>query len=1555
VTVLPTPTINLPSDTTSCGNPITLSALNPGATYLWSTGATTATITLAQSANVNVRASNGPCFARDTIDVSIYNQTAVSVNDTTLCSGQVIINAQSTGQIFWWSAATGGNLLQSGPNYQVTLQDTTAFYPESWSTAQSFIAGLPDNSSSNLSGSTFLSGYTPSSNFGLDFSTSETVLLDSVTIYTDGSSSFTVELRNSSNNVIYSKQVSVTGAAAHRIKLDFFINSGQNYKLLLQNFTGAGAFIFYNISPNINPRSYDCVTINAGTLNSNGYFYFFNLKFSKLLCPSPRTSITANILETPSISLPADTIGCNGLLSLDVFVNGATYLWSNGASTSTVQLSSTSGLDSISVFVTNGLCSDSSEIRYIVTDSISFQAFDTTICGGDINLNVNHSGGASGLVYWWDNLTSGNLIHIGDSYSTTLFDTTTFYPEIRPVTGKTYEGPPTNFSLNTGIGGYYAFTGDHGNFFDVKEEIFLDSVTVYVDNAQLTATLQIVSPSSQVIYQKYVTLQPGINRISVGFNLSQANNYQLVLRNLSGTGLIFCDAPTPFPLNYTNVRIRNGLPFPNNNYFYNWVIRKTACPGTRKAINVNVLPTKFINWPTDTIICGGSITLDLSYPNSSYLWSDGQTTSSITVSGIDTVWAEVTTGLCISRDTVLVFLSTPPTQMNLPSDTTVCGGLLNLNVSGDAAAYAWYNISSGGSPIAYGSQVSLNVTDTTTIFVEGLNLIRSSGSFGHQFVPTNNGTYTNIATSNYPTRGLLFDIYKTLRLDELSIFTDGPVSFDISIKDGLGFEIYRTSVNITSSGEHIIPINHILEPGNNYNIWMENIQGTGRLYIVGNYAYPLVYNELRIRNGLPQALSNQYNSFYKWKISTPACATTRQPINIYVPEYPKIIMPADTAICNGSTLNIEGISAISGYSYLWNNGSTNNSITANAPGSYSITVTNNGCSSIKDILVQFPTNPSDPQIADSSICNPGQINLLQNPSGGIVLWTDLLGNEQYISAPYSIFIADTTNFTVEYAARAQSRIGLQTHPDPSDQDSYESFILSNTFNVLRPTVLDSVAVYFDTAPTSFNVVLADSLNNVLARRTVSVNSAFTKVFIALDFILMPGNNYQLYFENNGNAKFLVERFVTYPQTSSSGIAELTGTAFSGVSYNCFYDWHFSYALDGCYAANNDNFSVIVTLPLELPDSVFTCTDVLLDASVPAAVSYLWNDGTTTSSLLAAQSGIYTVTVSDGASCTYSTSTEVQTPIDIVFDVNNGVLCGNLLGTNYGSNGQFVWGNGSTASQLTVSNPGTYILSIQTEEGCVVNDSVVISSIENLPAVNLGDILNICDGDTLDAGFSGQGMTYLWNTGATTQNIIVTTTNTYSVTVTSPNGCVGSDFVYVNKVNQPIAGFSNTSSGTSVQFTNTSQNATSILWYFGDNTSTTVPNPFRLYSGPGCYLVTQIASNICGSDTLERYLALGVDPAGCGATASSRENDLSANMQLMPNPNYGEFSLVISEENIVLNDIKIYSIHGQLLKEITNIPFGENNIPINIQDVVPGIYILVCNSDKGSARFKFSKI
>jgi hypothetical protein len=69
-------------------------------------------------------------------------------------------------------------------------------------------------------------------------------------------------------------------------------------------------------------------------------------------------------------------------------------------------------------------------------------------------------------------------------------------------------------------------------------------------------------------------------------------------------------------------------------------------------------------------------------------------------------------------------------------------------------------------------------------------------------------------------------------------------------------------------------------------------------------------------------------------------------------------------------------------------------------------------------------------------------------------------------------------------------------------------------------------------------------------------------------------------------------------------------------------------------------------------------------------------------------------------------------------------------------------------------------------------------------VSLGNDTLICQGTsiTLDAGYSGA--TYLWNNGATTQTIQVSAPGNYSVVVTNPGGCTGTDSVEIAAYTMP---------------------------------------------------------------------------------------------------------------------------------------------------------------------------
>jgi len=110
---------------------------------------------------------------------------------------------------------------------------------------------------------------------------------------------------------------------------------------------------------------------------------------------------------------------------------------------------------------------------------------------------------------------------------------------------------------------------------------------------------------------------------------------------------------------------------------------------------------------------------------------------------------------------------------------------------------------------------------------------------------------------------------------------------------------------------------------------------------------------------------------------------------------------------------------------------------------------------------------------------------------------------------------------------------------------------------------------------------------------------------------------------------------------------------------------------------------------------------------------------------------------------------------------------------------------------SVSSPGIYYDTLRNSWGTC--DSTVITtlayyadSVHLLNGTVLGKDTSFCEGMTyrLQAGYPGAACT--WNTGATTPYLDVTSSGIYSVTVTSPNGCVAGDTVAVTVYAYPAA-------------------------------------------------------------------------------------------------------------------------------------------------------------------------
>jgi PKD repeat protein len=131
--------------------------------------------------------------------------------------------------------------------------------------------------------------------------------------------------------------------------------------------------------------------------------------------------------------------------------------------------------------------------------------------------------------------------------------------------------------------------------------------------------------------------------------------------------------------------------------------------------------------------------------------------------------------------------------------------------------------------------------------------------------------------------------------------------------------------------------------------------------------------------------------------------------------------------------------------------------------------------------------------------------------------------------------------------------------------------------------------------------------------------------------------------------------------------------------------------------------------------------------------------------------------------------------------------------------------------------------------------------------------------------STNATSWLWNFGdgtiSTVQNPshIYSTAGDYTVKLIA-SGAVNTDSTLqiLHVLNQPtVAGFTYSFSGSSlpvtVNFSNTSTNATGWVWNFGDGTTSTVQNPSHIYSTAGDYTVKLIASGAINTDSTSQIV------------------------------------------------------------------------------------------------------
>lgn len=246
-------------------------------------------------------------------------------------------------------------------------------------------------------------------------------------------------------------------------------------------------------------------------------------------------------------------------------------------------------------------------------------------------------------------------------------------------------------------------------------------------------------------------------------------------------------------------------------------------------------------------------------------------------------------------------------------------------------------------------------------------------------------------------------------------------------------------------------------------------------------------------------------------------------------------------------------------------------------------------------------------------------------------------------------------------------------------------------------------------------------------------------------------------------------------TTSSIVVSTSGTYWVTVTNVC--------------GSTSDTIEVYVdqTINVNLGADRAVCSSNNPKLTVPYSPSatYKWQNNSTSNEINITQSGKYYVKVTNSCG-TYSDTVNITlhkpAAINLGPDQNYCSPGSHVLSVPSNTTGNVVWSNSSTSKSITVNSSGTYWVKVTNSCG-VYSDTVNIGFL-NGSALDIGDTIKKCSTSTTNLVANVTGGTYLWNTNATTQNIIVANPGTYWVKYTDNCGTYY-DTAYVVNLVTPI--------------------------------------------------------------------------------------------------------------------------------------------------------------------------
>ena len=474
------------------------------------------------------------------------------------------------------------------------------------------------------------------------------------------------------------------------------------------------------------------------------------------------------------------------------------------------------------------------------------------------------------------------------------------------------------------------------------------------------------------------------------------------------------------------------------------------------------------------------------------------------------------------------------------------------------------------------------------------------------------------------------------------------------------------------------------------------------------------------------------------------------------------------SICEGESVTLNVSATFD--SYLWSGGETTAEISVSQPGTYAVTVSDaSGCTGVGSLTISAAPLPEPEIFGPDGFCNGDTVTLALNDAFVTILWSNGSTTQSInVTEPnlYSVVVTNASGCTGvdEWAIGTfpETEVNI-VGPASICNGSSTTLAVAGAFTSIAwstgeisPEIVINGSGTYSVVVTDSNGCTAADIHIVESGDSLSPVITVTGPPCADSIMLDAGSGYTNYLWSNSS-------------TTSSIIVTVTGNYSVTVS-----------DASGCSGSRDTIVSMSDPPQINISGPVGVCAgDSGILTVSPGFTSYVWSNGATTDSIIVTESGNYSVLVTDTNGCTATANASFESfPTPVVDILGPASMCtGNSTTLSVsGSFSEVAWSTGETTPGIIVSGSGTYQVVVTDSNGCTATDVHLMEIADSLsPVITVSGPM--CDGQAiLDVGVGYNA--YVWSNGSTTSAITVTASGNYAVTVSDLGGCTGQDIINI---------------------------------------------------------------------------------------------------------------------------------------------------------------------------------